>query len=1040
MMKNLYCKVGTVLCGLILMTINLQAQVDTTYATRVNYIFNHIDKTKIAHGLLKDAALEMAELKYYKGEVLQDSNRVFIENWRDIYKTLFTSKMHASATATLPNPDVIDSVWFAKRQPGQVTLAGLYFAYSRYADDAASKVTIVNDQVYDKYVNGIWQNPYKTEQVLAFAPANVFYPALGFSLYLPPELWLSNQKAQVAAIQCDASDGLGYRTLKAGVTFPVFYADTGIKVLNFKIILTDNTVLQSHSLLRISNSPYAYIPNTLVPGTSVKGNDPANVLPPGNCISGNVDPFTGLEKLLMTSTESFNGKQAKGLITVQYAQADHQLHKPLIVVEGFDTGIYSNPEDLVGDSGLEKFVSFAKESSDLDNLLFNFPQYDIIFIDWQNGTADMRLNALLLKTVIRCVNQVKVDLAVKNVVLGQSMGGVIARYALKKMEDAAENHDTRLFISHDAPQQGANVPLAFQAAVLHLRSAFVKPAGDNPDNFSLDIGAHLKSAYLMNTPAAKQLLVNRINNFNVLDDATHIAWQSELAALGYPQQTRNIAISNGSECGTASPIIPGDHLIYLDGYYKTSLLTEVLMAVTPKIVPALLGLVTGSWKVALYSFIPGSNKFSFHIEANALPANGLNNFIYQNKVIFMKKVLWLIPIKETIASKTVFTPPGLNNLENFPGGFFSIPEQDTINTINPDNLFFKGTYHLKINKGFSFIPTPSALDIGGGNVPLGQADYYAAYVGALPPLAPKNTPFANFTTAFSNGSSANEEHISFTQRNGNWLAQELNENSPVSNCAAFCNLTISGFDCMQSSGTYSVPNAGVNSVQWWVTGKAFIPGPGNTNQITLVGNGMGKATLHAQLTSDCGTFTIQKDIFVGTNQPQISLLGKDNNGTNTHYFKINNLVSDYSYKWYLNNNFIGTSGPNYDGFQYQIPCNAFNSIYAVIQTGCGFQTTSNTLSLGNPCNGYIVVYPNPADTEISISVPAAISAESIAPSNEISFEVKLYSSLVKLLLTKSNVNNEPLLTLNTQALPTGNYYLHVSYNNQVLKKQILIQH
>jgi hypothetical protein len=898
MMKNLYFKVGTVLSGLILMTTNLQAQVDTTYATRVNYIFNHIDKTKIPYGLLKDAALEMAELKYYKGGVLQDSNRVFIENWRDIYKTLFTSKMHTSASATLPNPDVVDSVWFAKRQPGQVTLAGLYYAYSRYADDAASKVSIINDQVYDKFVNGQWQNPYKTEQVLAFAPANLFYPALGFSLYMPPELWLSNQKNQVSAIQCDASDGLGFRTLKAGVTFPVFYADTGIKVLNFKIILSDNTVLQSHSLLRISNSPYAYIPNTIVPGTSVKGNEPANVLPPGNCISGNVDPSTGLEKVLMTSTESFNGKQAKGLITVKYAQADHQLHKPLIVVEGFDTGIYSNPEDLVGDSGLEKFVSFAKESSDLDNLLFNFPQYDIIFIDWQNGTADMRLNALLLKTVIRCVNQVKVDPAVKNVVLGQSMGGVIARYALKKMEDAAENHDTRLFISHDAPQQGANVPLAFQAAVLHLRSAFVKPAGDDPDNFSLDVGAHLKSAYLMNTPAAKQLLVNRINNFNVLDDATHIAWQSELSALGYPQQTRNVAISNGSECGTASPIVPGDHLIYLDGYYKTSLLTEVLMAVTPKIVPALLGLVTGSWKVALYSFIPGSNKFSFHIEANALPANGLNNFIYQNKVIFMKNVLWLIPIKETIASKTVFPPPGLNNLENFPGGVFSIPEQDTINTINPDNLFFKGTYHLKINKGFSFIPTTSALDIGGGNVALGQVDYYAAYVGGIPPLAPKNTPFANFTTAFSNGTSANEEHITFTQRNGNWLSKELSEAPISTNCATFCNISIGGIPCLQSGiGSYSVPSMGVNSVQWGVSGPAMIISPTNTNQVTILVNGTGMATLYAQINSDCGTITVQKNILIGINQPQIILTGKDFNGTNTHYFKITNFVSGYTYNW-----------------------------------------------------------------------------------------------------------------------------------------------
>jgi hypothetical protein len=1032
MMKNLYCKVGTVLSGLIMMTINIQAQVDTTYATRVNYIFNHIDKTKIPHGLLKDAALETAELGNYNGTVLVDSTMVYYRNWDDIYLTLATAQIHSNASATLPNPNWVDSVWFAKRQPGQVTLAGLYYKYSRYADDAASKVNIVNDQVYDKFVNGQWQNPYKTEQVLAFAPANTEYPALGFSLYMPPELWLSNQKAQVAAIQCDASDGLGFRILKAGVTFPVFYADTGIKVLNFKIILTDNTVLQSRSVLHVSNSPYTYIPNTIVPGASVKGNDPANVLPPGNCISGNVDA-SGLEKLLMISTESFNGKQAKGLITVKYAQADHQLHKPLIVVEGFDTGIYSNPENLVGNGGLDAFLEEIKESNDLKNLVINIPQYDIIYIDWKDGTEDLRLNALLLKTVIRCVNQVKVDPAVKNVVLGQSMGGVIARYALKKMEDEGEDPDTRLFISHDAPQQGANVPLGLQAMIVHAQNYGLK--SQLGVLIARVIAGSQANLLLLNyRPAAKQLLSHRINIDYQPDDVVYTQWQTELKNLGYPQTCRNIAISNGSECGTPQPLSPGENLFLLDGYFKTTVLGDVLgMFAFP-----LVGMLLQDHKIASLGMIPGSNKFTLHFEVNALPNFGVSSTAYTGKMVYKKKILWLVSVTTTLMSKVYAAPAGLNALDQFPGGFFVMPIESKV--IHDSGALGSVLLTLSVKPSFSFIPTPSTLDIGSGNVALGQADYYSSYVGAYPPPAPKNTPFINFTTAFSNGNSANEQHISFNQRNGNWLAQELNENSPVSNCAAFCNLTISGFDCMQSSGTYSVPNAGVNSVQWWVTGKAFIPGPGNTGQITLVGNGMGKATLHAQLTSDCGTFTIQKDIFVGTNQPQISLLGKDNNGSNTHYFKINNLVSDYSYKWYLNNNLIGTSAPNSDSFQCQVPCYAYNSIYAVLQTNCGNSFTSNTLSLGNPCNGYIVVYPNPANTEISISVPAAMSAESIAPSNEISFEVKLYSSSGKLLLTKSNVNNEPLLTLNTQALPTGNYYLHVSYNNQVLKKQILIQH
>ena len=619
-------------------------------------------------------------------------------------------------------------------------------------------------------------------------------------------------------------------------------------------------------------------------------------------------------------------------------------------------------------------------------------------------------------------------------VLGQSMGGVIARYALKKMEDEGENHDTRLFINHDGPQQGANVPLGLQAMMVHAQNYGLK-SQLGVVIASAIAGSQANLLLLNYRPAAKQLLSHRINIDYQPDDVVYTQWQTELKNLGYPQTCRNIAISNGSECGTPQPLSPGENLFLLDGYFKTTVLGDVLaMFAFP-----LVGMLLQDHKIASLGMIPGSNKLTLHFEVNALPNFGVSSTAYTGKMVYKKKILWLVPVTTTLMSKVYAAPAGLNALDQFPGGFFVMPIESKV--IHNSGALGSVLLTLSVKPTFSFIPTPSTLDIGSGNVALGQADYYSSYVGAYPPPAPKNTPFINFTTAFSNGNSANEQHISFTQRNGNWLAQELNGNTPVSNCAAFCNLSIGGLPCLQSGiGTYSVPNMGVNSVQWGVSGPAMIISPTNTNQVTILVNGTGMATLYAQINSDCGTITVQKNILIGINQPQIILTGKDFNGTNTHYFKITNFVSGYTYNWYLNNNFIGTSGPNYDGFQYQIPCNAFNSIYAVIQTDCGIQTTSNTLSLGNPCNGNIVVYPNPANTEINISVPAAISAESIAPSNEISFEVKLYSGSGKLLLTKSNVNNETLLTLNTQALPTGNYYLHVSYNNQVLKKQILLQH
>ena len=56
---------------------------------------------------------------------------------------------------------------------------------------------------------------------------------------------------------------------------------------------------------------------------------------------------------------------------------------------------------------------------------------------------------MLLKDVIRRVNTLKAQAgsSARNVIIGQSMGGLITRWALKEMENAGEQHQTNLFIS-----------------------------------------------------------------------------------------------------------------------------------------------------------------------------------------------------------------------------------------------------------------------------------------------------------------------------------------------------------------------------------------------------------------------------------------------------------------------------------------------------------------------------------------------------------------------------------------------------------------
>src|SRR5690606_23245346 len=85
-------------------------------------------------------------------------------------------------------------------------------------------------------------------------------------------------------------------------------------------------------------------------------------------------------------------------------------------------------------------------------------------------------NAMVL---IKLIQEVNAELATngsneKIVIIGPSMGGQIARYALAYMEKrqalgvADMDHNTRLYISFDSPHRGANIPISAQQALYHL--------------------------------------------------------------------------------------------------------------------------------------------------------------------------------------------------------------------------------------------------------------------------------------------------------------------------------------------------------------------------------------------------------------------------------------------------------------------------------------------------------------------------------------------------------------------------------------------
>lgn len=172
-----------------------------------------------------------------------------------------------------------------------------------------------------------------------------------------------------------------------------------------------------------------------------------------------------------------NGKHG-AVLNIKYAAKHHkQLKKPLIIAEGFDPESVLYPEKRGGGSTLKHFIDnlHDAELSLLSLLKGDTSEYDLVYIDWDNGIGDIRKNAETLEKVIDWVNAEKSrnHSIEPNVLLGQSMGGLIGRYALATMEKNAREHQVRLFVAHDSPFQGANTPVSAQFFIRHVFSVYL---------------------------------------------------------------------------------------------------------------------------------------------------------------------------------------------------------------------------------------------------------------------------------------------------------------------------------------------------------------------------------------------------------------------------------------------------------------------------------------------------------------------------------------------------------------------------------------
>jgi len=403
------------------------------------------------------------------------------------------------------------------------------------------------------------------------------------------------------------------------------------------------------------------------------------------------------------------------------------IDKPIIFVDGFDPNDsrdipamydlldYGNPVENLGD---------IVRSEGFDLIVLNFPEEYFSPTDGTSvikGGADyIQRNAFILIELINVINGLKVGTE-ENVVIGPSMGGLISQYALRHMEENSMDHETRLFISFDAPHLGANVPIGLQ----YLFNYMVNGDPGITDAEPIVSG-------LLNSPAAKQMLIDHylahVDGGGINQDgSTHTpkgapnfrnAFQTELNNKGLPQNTtKNIAISNGSGNGQ------------MTGTPEMNLISHTFD--------------TGLVNVPIFGDVPSRAIISVNFTPQKNQNITVTDFAGQANIFGWNDIYTFDATAESTSSS--------DGIDSAPGGQFDLVSFDD----GSNALITEFVANLN-SQYFDFIPTLSSLSISNN-------DWYTT------PLA-VNSPFDDVFMPTNN-----EPHVTITEANANFALAEIRQ-------------------------------------------------------------------------------------------------------------------------------------------------------------------------------------------------------------------------------------------------------------------------
>ena len=978
----------------------------------INHVVQPLDKSVIPTGMLEEYGLGMLPLNVFNG-ILNDSNVVNANIWRGLYASIYTSRIYGTNTmATLPVVNALIK--------SQVSATGdslplmiMDYNYAAIRPDAASAnlLRVQNGQLFD--VAGRTTIPYIQRTCFAAAPARDWSKGQP-SFLLKSNLYYSNRGKTVASIGIDFGDGQGYRTAAFNGVLTAAYTTNGKHRITIRVNYTDNTAVNTYSDFNVTN----------LSGGS----------------SRYPSYYDDIQSFYPTSAHS----GATVYINYSSNNTSFRIKKPLIVVEGYD--VSSVAPDVQSNYSYSDFIAGINApgaSYDFNNQL-DLANYDLIFVDFRNGTDDIVRNAALVKDVITWVNQQKATAGSteQNVVLGLSMGGLVARYALANMTKQSINTGTRLLLTHDSPHRGANLPIGIQHLITALNYEQFLPQGMKISDMVPELS---ETQAIADAPATKQLLLVRsVRSGGIYQTQTNTFLDNDYRNMitfptGGPQPTYRLATTSlGSQCGQ-QVLSPGTKLIDIHGKFRLSVLIF---------------------------------RANYYLDLNAWALNNTNTSAAISNIKFStNKTLLFIPISRTLFSLNISVNTVQGNLtawDGVPGGTQSTLTQvgsvpSNLPPVTMPVLFFTAKIVSELNvapgANFTFVPTVSALDIATIN----NASLSGKYTGGY---STYNSRAATFIAqeAFTSGSSQqyNKEHIAFTPRNAQWMYNEMQNIANTLNCSSECSVVtgsaITGPTSLCGTQTYQVTNIPPgHTVSWTASpaGVVNIVNNGSSLTVTQVAGNAGVVTLTGTISNLCATIT-SAPINVGP-QPV------------TDYSPYLDVIS-FAQPVLEINNFYGVANASayylyVDGVLKETTSSAgdvghitgfldycTHGYYAIgirAQTTCGLTPVYNKYVYPPSCSPFFSATPNPAASQVVIKSisndnnTAAFKAKANTATASPAFisSIKIVDGAGTVVKTITNPRSQQTqLTIDVSDLPGGIYYFQVFSGKTSSTVKVFVQH